>query len=115
KSWTCWGSSTPPASPASRCSPKPRGRSDVRPHRPEFDDLPMTIRIGVDVGGTFTDLVAVDAASGQATHFKLPSTPADPAIAIEDGVAALLAKLGLGGEAIAFLGHGTTVVTNLII
>ena len=73
------------------------------------------IRIGVDVGGTFTDLVAVDAASGQATHFKLPSTPADPAIAIADGVAALLAKLGLGGEAIAFLGHGTTVVTNLII
>src|SRR4051795_7109322 len=75
----------------------------------------MRIRIGVDVGGTFTDLVAVDAASGQATHFKLPSTPADPAIAIDDGVAALLAKLGLGGKAIAFLGHGTTVVTNLII
>ena len=73
------------------------------------------IRIGIDVGGTFTDLVAVDQASGAARHFKLPSTPADPAIAIADGVAALLGQSGASGEAIAFLGHGTTVVTNLII
>jgi N-methylhydantoinase A len=73
------------------------------------------IRIGIDVGGTFTDLVAVDQATETARHFKLPSTPADPAIAIADGVAALLEQSGVTGEAIAFLGHGTTVVTNLII
>jgi N-methylhydantoinase A len=73
------------------------------------------IRIGIDVGGTFTDLVAVDEASGEARHFKLPSTPSDPAVAIADGVAALLQQTGASGDAIAFLGHGTTVVTNLII
>jgi len=73
------------------------------------------IRVGIDVGGTFTDLVAVDEASGAARHFKLPSTPADPAIGISDGVAALLGEVGLTGDAVAFLGHGTTVVTNLII
>ena len=73
------------------------------------------IRIGIDVGGTFTDLVATDGESGEARHFKLPSTPADPAVAIADGVAALLAQTGASGEAIGFLGHGTTVVTNLII
>jgi len=73
------------------------------------------IRIGIDVGGTFTDLVAVDEASGAARHFKLPSTPSDPAVAIADGVAALLQQAGASGDAIAFLGHGTTVVTNLII
>jgi len=73
------------------------------------------IRIGIDVGGTFTDLVAVDEASGEARHFKLPSTPADPAIAIANGVATLLQQAGISGEAVAFLGHGTTVVTNLII
>src|SRR5947208_13105230 len=73
------------------------------------------IRIGIDVGGTFTDLVAVDEESGEARHFKLPSTPSDPAIAIAGGVAALLQQAGVAGEAIAFLGHGTTVVTNLII
>jgi len=73
------------------------------------------IRIGIDVGGTFTDLVAVDEESGAARHFKLPSTPADPAVAIAEGVAALLQQAGASGDAIAFLGHGTTVVTNLII
>jgi N-methylhydantoinase A len=73
------------------------------------------IRIGIDVGGPFTDLVATDEASGEARHFKLPSTPADPAVAIADGVAALLAQSGTVGEDIGFLGHGTTVVTNLII
>src|SRR5438270_9140517 len=73
------------------------------------------IRIGIDVGGTFTDLVAVEDGSGEARHFKLPSTPLDPAAAIADGVAALLQQGDVSGEAIGFLGHGTTVVTNLII
>src|SRR5256885_15146005 len=73
------------------------------------------LRIGIDVGGTFTDLVAVDDGSGEARHFKLPSTPSDPAAAIADGVAALLQQCSASGEAIAFLGHGTTVVTKLII
>jgi N-methylhydantoinase A len=73
------------------------------------------IRIGIDVGGTFTDLVAVEAGGGRAHHFKLPSTPADQAIGIGDGVAALLAQIGAAGGAVSFLGHGTTVVTNLII
>ncbi|MBV9015602.1 MAG: hydantoinase/oxoprolinase family protein [Alphaproteobacteria bacterium] len=73
------------------------------------------IRIGIDVGGTFTDLAAADEKSGAAWHFKLPSTPADPAAAIGDGVAGLLHEAGASGDAVAFLGHGTTVVTNLII
>src|SRR5258708_9373307 len=73
------------------------------------------VRIGIDVGGTFTDLVAVEAENGRAHHFKLPSTPSDQAIGIGDGVAALLAQIGATGQAVAFLGHGTTVVTNLII
>src|ERR1043166_8243361 len=73
------------------------------------------IRIGIDVVGTFTDLVAVDDATGAAQHFKLPSTPADAAVAIADGVASLLEQTGASGAAIGFLGHGTTVVTNLII
>ena len=73
------------------------------------------IRIGIDIGGKVTDLGAVEVGNGRAHHFKLPSTPSDQAIGIGDGVTALLAQMGAAGEAVAFLGHGTTVVTNLII
>jgi N-methylhydantoinase A len=75
-------------------------------------------RIGIDVGGTFTDLVAIDA-SGTATLAKVPSTPDDPSIGVLDGLTALAAKLGRDRAAI--LGeterivHGTTVATNALL
>src|SRR3954466_3095494 len=73
------------------------------------------IRIGIDVGGPFPAPGGGEEAPAAPRHFKLPSTPTDPAIAIADGIAALLQQSGAAGEAITFLGHGTTVVTNLII
>src|SRR5437868_13312314 len=75
-------------------------------------------RIGVDVGGTFTDLVAVDA-GGLTTLAKVPSTPEDPSLGVLDGLAALAERLGLGRAAL--LGqtdrivHGTTVATNALL
>src|SRR5271163_77258 len=75
-------------------------------------------RIGVDVGGTFTDLVAVDD-FGKATLAKVPSTPDDPSIGVIDGLD-LLAKT-LGTELPALLAetervvHGTTVATNALL
>ena len=75
-------------------------------------------RIGIDVGGTFTDLVAVDAA-GRVTLAKAPSTPADQSIGVMDGLQRLAATLGL--EPGALLGqterivHGTTVATNALL
>jgi N-methylhydantoinase A len=75
-------------------------------------------RIGIDVGGTFTDLVAVDDA-GHVTLAKTPSTPRDPTQGLLDGLGRLAAALGLdvGGllartERIV---HGTTVATNALI
>ena len=73
------------------------------------------LRIGVDVGGTFTDLALVDEASGRITFHKVPSTPADPSIAIENGVRGLLQKADARPDEVAFLGHGTTVATNMVI
>lgn len=73
------------------------------------------LRIGVDVGGTFTDLTLFDAASGAVRHHKTPSTPHDPAEAIVRGIAELLEATGRGGGEVAFLGHGTTVATNMLI
>jgi len=75
-------------------------------------------RIGIDVGGTFTDLVAVDDL-GKTTLAKVPSTPANPSIGVLDGLQ-LLAD-ALGHERGALLAetdrivHGTTVATNALI
>src|SRR5690348_2366045 len=75
-------------------------------------------RIGIDVGGTFTDLVAVDA-GGLTTLAKVPSSPEDPSLGVLDGLAALAERLGL--DRIALLQqtdrivHGTTVATNALL
>ena len=75
-------------------------------------------RIGVDVGGTFTDLVAVDV-SGLTTLAKVPSTPEDPSLGVLDGLTGLAERLGL--DRTELLGqtdrivHGTTVATNALL
>ncbi len=75
----------------------------------------MTWIVGVDVGGTFTDLFAIDRASGQAFVHKLPSQPDDPANAIMSGIEALAEASGLALNEIDFFSHGTTVGTNALI
>src|ERR1700723_1287805 len=75
-------------------------------------------RIGIDVGGTFTDLVAIDE-SGVATLAKVPSTPQDPSLGVIDGLAVLAAKLGHDRAALLAqterIVHGTTVATNALL
>lgn len=72
-------------------------------------------RIGFDVGGTFTDFTVHDARDGSLRYFKTPSTPADPSEAIEAGLRALFEEFGIAAEEVAFVGHGTTVATNMVI
>src|SRR6266511_1359994 len=78
---------------------------------------PRRIRIGVDTGGTFTDVVAFDEDSGEVVTTKTPSTPADPAQGFMDGIRKVLARLGDGGtgEDVTAVCHGTTVATNLLL
>ncbi len=71
-------------------------------------------RLGVDVGGTHTDLVLLDAASGQVMVEKVASTPKNPALGVLDGVARLVAR-GIAPESIAFFAHGTTITTNALL
>jgi N-methylhydantoinase A len=74
------------------------------------------IRVGVDTGGTFTDVVAFDEDSGEVVTTKTPSTPADPAQGFMDGLRKVLATLGGGaGEDLTAVCHGTTVATNLLL
>ncbi len=71
-------------------------------------------RLGVDIGGTFTDIVVLGE-DGALYRRKILSTPDDYARAIENGVAALLGDIGIGADAIGEFAHGTTVATNAII
>ncbi|WEX08275.1 hydantoinase/oxoprolinase family protein [Chelativorans sp. AA-79] len=72
-------------------------------------------RIGFDVGGTFTDFTAMEMETGTTTHFKTASTPHDPSEAIETGLAHFVHQLGFAPGAFEFVGHGTTVATNMVI
>jgi N-methylhydantoinase A len=67
----------------------------------------MAVRVGIDTGGTFTDIVVLDD-SGRAERFKVPSTPDDPARALLEGVRRV-------AEEIAAVAHGTTVGTNALL
>ncbi len=75
----------------------------------------MTWIIGVDVGGTFTDFHAFDVESGVDRIHKTPSTPAEPARAVLDGLAAMAALHDIDLGQVARLSHGTTIATNSLI
>src|SRR5258705_8447053 len=70
--------------------------------------------VGVDTGGTFTDLVAFAPATGELRTIKVPSVPADPSSAVIDALDQLM-HVGLAPSDIAFLVHGTTVATNAVL
>jgi len=76
------------------------------------------LRIGIDVGGTFTDLVAVDD-KGISTLAKVPSTPADPSVGVLDGLQRLSEELNCSLAALLRdtdrIVHGTTVATNALL
>ncbi|MGK5112547.1 MULTISPECIES: hydantoinase/oxoprolinase family protein [unclassified Geodermatophilus] len=76
---------------------------------------PRRVRIGIDTGGTFTDVVAVDEETGQTTTTKTPSTPADPAEGFLTGVRKVLGLMDLPGGAVTAVSHGTTVATNQLL
>jgi N-methylhydantoinase A len=73
------------------------------------------IRVGIDTGGTFTDVVAVDEETGELVTTKTPSTPADPADGFIDAIEKILGVLGADGRDITAVCHGTTVATNKLL
>ncbi len=75
----------------------------------------MAYRLGVDVGGTFTDLLLLEEQSGEFWRHKTPSTPADSSVGILTGVEAICAKAGVTPAEVEVFLHGTTVATNAIL
>lgn len=75
----------------------------------------MGYRLGVDVGGTFTDLLLIDETTGKTFRDKVPSTPEDPSQAVINGARGLCERQNISpGEIDLFL-HGTTVATNAVL
>jgi len=75
----------------------------------------MSYRLGVDVGGTFTDLLLLGQETGSFWRHKTPSTPADSSIGILNGVTAICEKAGIRPADIETFLHGTTVATNAVL
>jgi N-methylhydantoinase A len=73
------------------------------------------IRVGIDTGGTFTDVVAVDDVTGEVVTVKTPSTPDDPAEGFLTGVRKVLGVIGAGPDDLVSVSHGTTVATNQLL
>ncbi len=73
------------------------------------------IRVGIDTGGTFTDVVAFDEDTGELVTTKTPSTPSNPADGFISGIEKILGIMGASGDDITAVCHGTTVATNKLL
>ena len=75
----------------------------------------MTFRLGVDVGGTFTDLLLVDEGSGHTYMAKVPSTPEDSSIGVLNGIDRICEESDIDPKQVMQVMHGTTVATNAVL
>ena len=75
----------------------------------------MAFRLGVDVGGTFTDLFLVNDSDDRQFRVKTPSTPADPSLGVLTGVKRICAEAGISPSELRNIVHGTTVATNAVL
>lgn len=96
---------TPPAAPAPEAAPTPAPGANGS----------GAYRLGVDVGGTFTDLLLFDETDGRSWRGKVPSTPADPSQAVLSGVKRVCSEAGVDPSALQYFLHGTTVATNAVL
>ncbi|MFT7504500.1 MAG: N-methylhydantoinase A [Gammaproteobacteria bacterium] len=75
----------------------------------------MSYRLGVDVGGTFTDLLLINEQTGETHSAKVPSTPQDPSIGVLNGIDRLSTDSGVALQNIKRVMHGTTIATNAVL
>ncbi len=75
----------------------------------------MSYRLGVDVGGTFTDFLLINESDGSTYTAKVPSTPEDSSIGVLNGVARICEQSGVNPKDIKLVMHGTTVATNAVL
>ena len=95
---------------------KPRlPRSQARPRPSQQRNTGQGYRLGVDVGGTFTDLLLIDERTGELYTAKVPSTPADSSIGVLNGIEKICQQASIDPQQINQVMHGTTVATNTVL
>ncbi|MDP2802106.1 MAG: hydantoinase/oxoprolinase family protein [Phreatobacter sp.] len=77
--------------------------------------MTTSVRIAVDIGGTFTDIEVLDGATGLVHQFKTPSTPRDPSVGLIEGIRQASRKFGFDTAHIEQILHGTTIATNAVL
>ncbi|CAG4932381.1 hydantoinase/oxoprolinase family protein [Acidithrix sp. C25] len=75
----------------------------------------MSYILGVDVGGTFTDLLLINETNGETHRAKVPSTPSDPSIGVLEGISKICDRAGISQADLSHVMHGTTVATNAVL
>ena len=75
----------------------------------------MAFRLGVDVGGTFTDLLLIDESSGKTYMAKVPSTPEDSSVGVLIGIKRICDESDIDPTHVNQVMHGTTVATNAVL
>ena len=75
----------------------------------------MSYRLGVDVGGTFTDLLLINEQTGETHTAKVPSTPEDSSLGVLNGIARICDESGIDPQSVSRVMHGTTVATNAVL
>ena len=78
-------------------------------------EIGMSYRLGVDVGGTFTDLLLINEETGETHTAKVPSTPEDSSVGVLNGVARICDESGINPKDVSRVMHGTTVATNAVL
>src|SRR5712692_4646536 len=75
----------------------------------------MSVRVAIDIGGTFTDATLVDEETGRVSIAKVSTTPSDPSVGFMEATHRALAEAGVDAAQVGFVVHATTVATNAII
>ncbi len=75
----------------------------------------MAVRLGIDIGGTFTDLQVFDERTGRSGSVKTPTTPDDPSVGLMAGIDEAVARFGFALADVGLLLHGTTIATNAVL
>ena len=81
----------------------------------EVDRMTSRYRLGIDIGGTFTDATLINEGTGELRVGKVPSTPEDPSLGFMEASDRILREASVSPTEVEYLVHGTTVATNAII